>query len=373
MNTPVISSASIRPRPIVTPRESLPRAKKGIPYAYYTPVSRIYENYQLPRLHGHLPSIRRVASVSHPVSRTRSFVPSLSGRSSPKHLYLPPVENGDSWYTPSVSIPPITAVMHETSAYSCTADQLSGYPLPPAGMERSDNIYQLPPDILHSVAFLSELTNPLDVPAGLRLPKSDMHEVPYAKALKDPITYPRPALTASVAKEVSKLTDRYQALQLVTDSSQIEPDALFINGILLSKVKYLADGAIDRISTRFALNGTLQKEDDYGETYAATPDEAAMICCMSAFQAHAIKHNYVQDLEYESFDVEGAFLHVDLVSKRQIITRLPQNIDHPLAGRMFIVKKSVYGLRQSNKAFADDFSATMLSAGFSKTIDPCIF
>jgi hypothetical protein len=274
--------------------------------------------------------------------------------------YSPVVPPDDSWYTPQQLPLP-------------TPQFLQNYPLHPIGVERDNNIYQLPHDVLQNVAFLSEITNPLDIPAGLRLPKCDMHEVPYAKALKDPMTYPTPALTASVVKEVDKLITKYKALQVVTHPSQIAPDALYINGILLSKVKYLADGTIDRISTRFALNGTLQKEGDYGETFAATPDEAAMLCCMSAFQAHAIQHNYINNLEYESFDVEGAFLHCDLVSTRQIITRLPLNIDHPLAGKLCIVKKSVYGLRQANKAFADDFSATMLRAGFRRTIDPCIF
>ena len=296
--TPVVSSTRVRPRYIVTPRESLPRAKKGIPYtppgAYYTPAYQIYDNYHMPPLHGSLPKISRKFPMSSPVSRSRSYVPVTASRHLPEHFSSNPIVNDDdSWYTAPGSFTITENNTHENSAFTCAATPLSDYPLPPVGMERNDNIYQLPSDILNNVAFLSELTNPLDVPAGLRLPKSDMHEVPYAKALKDPTTFPRSALSASVAKEVSKLTDRYQALQLVTDSSQIEPDALFINGILLSKVKYLADGTIDRISTRFALNGTLQKEGDYGETYAATPDEAAMICCMSAFQAHAIKHNYV--------------------------------------------------------------------------------
>jgi hypothetical protein len=94
---------------------------------------------------------------------------------------------------------------------------------------------------------------------------------------------------------------------------------------------------------------------------------------MSAFQAHAIKYGYEQTLAYESFDVDSAFLQCDLVSKRQILTKIPDNIDHPLAGKLCIVRKSVYGLRQANKAFADDFSHTIVSAGFTKCIDPCIY
>ena len=143
--------------------------------------------------------------------------------------------------------------------------------------------------------------------------------------------------------------------------------------MLLSKVKYLADGSVDRITTRFAINTTQQKNGDYGETYAPTPDNASMLMCMSAFQAHAIKYGYKDSLEYESFDVDGAFLQCDLVSNRQIITKIPDNIDHPLAGKLCIVRKSIYGLRQANKAFADDFSNTIVSAGFTKCIDPCIY
>jgi hypothetical protein len=169
------------------------------------------------------------------------------------------------------------------------------------------------------------------------------------------------------------MMERFQALEIVANTSQIHKDALFISAILLSKVKYLADGAVDRITTRFALNGTQQKDGDYGETYAPTPDNASMLLCMSAFQAHAIKNGYQNLLEYESFDVDGAFLQCDLVSKRQIITKIPENIDHPLAGKLCIVKKSIYGLRQANKAFADDFSNTIISAGFTKCIDPCIY
>ncbi len=38
-----------------------------------------------------------------------------------------------------------------------------------------------------------------------------------------------------------------------------------------------------------------------------------------------------------------------------------------------VVRKLAYGLRQGKKAFADDFSNTVVSAGFTKCIDPSIF
>ena len=71
-----------------------------------------------------------------------------------------------------------------------------------------------------------------------------------------------------MTKEFHKAITKYGALEVITDpSTQIDSDAIFINGILLSKRKYRADGTLDSISSRFALNGTLQKDADYGETY----------------------------------------------------------------------------------------------------------
>ena len=367
---------TLRSAPSVSaPLRHSTRSNFGIPYqkkgAYIsTPVTDIQtNNYIVPQLRGYVHPCFISSTPKPTVSQTRNTFFSRPAVRPSLPIHTPAVINDDSWFSP-----PVFSPASVTAAFVASTQPVSPYPLPPPGLERNENIYQLPLPVLQTVAFLADVTNPLDIPAGLHLPTTDLHEVPYLKAFKNPEKYPREALHLSVNKEIDKITTRFKALEVITDpSTQIDSDALFINGILLSKVKYHADGSIDRISSRFALNGTLQKDDEFGEIYAATPDEAAMLCCMSAFQAHAIQHNYVEDLEYASFDVDAAFLHCDLVSKRQIITRLPSNIDHPLAGKLCIVRKSVYGLRQANKAFADDFSQTILKAGFTKCLDPCIY
>ena len=241
------------------------------------------------------------------------------------------------------------------------------------GLERSRNIFGLDPAILPTVAFLSEVSAS-DIPAGLCMPKKDQHEVSYNKAKKNPGAYPVDQLAASLVKEMAKMTTGMGVLEIVYDAArQIDKDALFVPSMLLCKQKYLANGDKDCISSRFAMIGSAQDPAMFGDTSAATADDATMLCCMSAFQAHAIANDYIKDVEYEAFDVCGAFLHVNLVSPRMIVTRIPSNIDHPLAGKMAIVRKSCYGLRQSNKAFADDFNKTILSAGFLPTTDPCIY
>jgi hypothetical protein len=181
-------------------------------------------------------------------------------------------------------------------------------------------------------------------------------------------------LAASVVKELDKIITGMGVLLPVTDAAtEVSADAEFVPCMMLSKQKYLTDGSKDCISSRLAMLGNRQNPELCGDTYAATADDATMVCCMSAFQADALRRGYVHDLEYESFDVVGAFLHVDLKSPVMITTRIPSCLDHPLAGRLCIVRKSWYGHRQSNKAFADDFDATIKSAGFVPTLDPCIY
>jgi hypothetical protein len=248
----------------------------------------------------------------------------------------------------------------------------AGAPLP--CIDRSENLHQLDEAILPVVSFLSELHSSSDIPAGLSAPKREQHEVSYTFAAKHPELFPPDLLQASSDKEMDKMFRKMEVMDLVVNyTKQVDSDAIFIPSMLLCKKKFHSDGTMDCVSSRLALNGAMQQAGTYGDTYAATADESTTLCCMAAFQADAIQHGYVNDLQYESFDVCGAFLHCPLVSPRMIVTKIPSNINHPFAGKMAIVRKSCYGLRQSNKTFADSLHKTILSAGFSATLDPKIY
>jgi hypothetical protein len=281
------------------------------------------------------------------------------------------VLSAPAMYSPTKNVSPDSTI---SSPYLSHHERLRNYPLPQPGFEPTVNPYGLDPHILSHVSFLADINVNADIPAGLSVPTCDMHEVPLHRAQKDPIKFPPDKLNASIDKEMTKMWDQYAVFREITDyGKQVHSNALFIPSMALCKVKYHADGSINCISTRLALNGTFQKPGDVGDTYAATSDEASMVGLMSAFQADAIKNGYVASLEYEKFDVRGAFLHVPLDSPRQIITRMPTNINHPMAGKLCIVDKSVYGLKGSNNAFYDDFSREIIAAGFTRSLDPCIF
>jgi hypothetical protein len=264
-------------------------------------------------------------------------------------------------------------IEHAAALFLARAEVASLSPVSALVPERTLNFYNLDDLVLDKVAFLSEVDS-ATLPAGLHLPVREQHEVAYAHARARPELFPPDQLKAGLAKEMHKMFDGMQVLELVTDAAtQVHNDALFVPSMILSKQKYHPNGDKDTISCRFAMIGSRTDPAMWGDTSAATADEATTICCMSAFQADAVANEYVADLGYESFDVCGAFLHVDLVSPVQIVTRIPKGIDHPYAGCLCIVRKSCYGLRQSNKAFADDFDSNIKAAGFVPTRDACVY
>lgn len=335
-------------------------------------VHHISDNFLLPTHHG-AGCVRQ--TVPAPVGSLRS--PRRSRPRAPPTVA--PVADDDPWFRAD----PVSLQQHFAFGFMANASAVThrscNIPATTTTQgsvlcrERGENPFDLPSEVLGLVSFLPE-TPASAIPPGLRKPTIDLHEVQYAYAAKHPETYAPCDLAASLEKELHKMTEKMAVLELVTDPvAQVAPGAVYVPSMILTKQKYLTNGEKDCVSSRFALMGNRQDPALCGDTHAATADDASIVCCMSAFQAHALQEGYAADLQYDSFDVCGAFLHVDLVSPVMILTRIPAGIAHPLAGQLCIVRKSCYGLRQSNKAFADDFSATIISAGFVATTDPCIY
>jgi hypothetical protein len=309
------------------------------------PVTVLRENFVMPRMLGNSATVVEVKQ--EPVQRQRTFKP-VQGKT--RRSIVP-----DVWSDPNR----VAGMLANASVV--VADMEIPVPVSVVSGVREQNSFDLPQDVLDRVAFLAEVPEK-SKPEGLHMPLREQHEVSYNYACKHPQLFPQDQLEASLVKEMKKMTTGMGVLEEVTDpQKQIEANALFVPSMVLCKQKYHSDGSKDVISSRFAMIGSQTDASTFGDTSAATADEATMLCCMSAFQAHAITEGYVQQLGYESFDVCGAFLHIDLVSPVMIITRIPSQLAHPLAGKVVIVRKSCYGLRQSNKAFADDFNKTIQS------------
>ena len=211
------------------------------------------------------------------------------------------------------------------------------------------------------------ITTAADPP--LRFSPKENKEMTYRQGVA---SMPPEEVRAALVKELDKLFITHKALRPISPAD-IRPDAVRIYSSMLLKAKFFGDGTFDRISARLAAGGNTQPEHSYDETYAPTADEASTLCVFASFGAHAIQHHYASTLMYSNFDVKGAFLWVPRSNDTQIIMRLPSYIDHPLAGCEVEVLKSIYGLKDSNANFDADLRATIVSAGFRGTLDPCIY
>lgn len=144
-------------------------------------VTHIADNVLLPAPHG---AWRPSVAVPSSVGSVRSQRRSHRTRASPPAVLPATVADGDSWFLSD----PVSSQQHFAFGFMANASAVQhGRRLPPppasptapdpaACLARSANIFDLPTDVLGMVAFLSE-TAPSGIPAGLRKPTIDLHEV----------------------------------------------------------------------------------------------------------------------------------------------------------------------------------------------------
>ena len=112
-----------------------------------------------------------------------------------------------------------------------------------------------------------------------------------------------------------------------------------INTKWVYKVKYLADGSIDRYKARFVAKGFSQQEGiDYDETFApvAKFNNLLVVLAIATYE----------DLELELMDVKTAFLNGEIME--DIYVTQPEGfVDSKRPHAVCKLKKSLYGLKQA--------------------------
>ena len=184
---------------------------------------------------------------------------------------------------------------------------------------------------------------------------------------------------AAINKEMSKMSE-YGVFELIENHPDKEvhiprKDDIFIGSMVVMRYKHDAvTGQISSMSARLAALGNQQPSDSYSDTYAATAPQSMVATARAAFMADAIANDYVSEVIVSDFDVTGAFLHCDLVSKCRIFMKLQKDLNHPWAGKTVILKKSLYGLPESNRLFEQERNIHLALAGFLPSInEPSIF
>jgi len=199
-------------------------------------------------------------------------------------------------------------------------------------------------------------------------------EISVKKALLSPDAdlHLRPAIN----KEMTKLTTQYQAIEEIA-ARDIPANAVRLRSKMFVIWKRDAAGKVTRANARLACGGNDQPRDSYRETYAPTVDESTTKVAIAAFHADAVKNNYVRELCMSDFDVPGAFLNIELDKTscpRPIVMKIQEDLPHPLAGKWVLIKKGVYGLKQSNNLFELDIRKQFHKAGFLPLeSDPCLY
>jgi len=131
-------------------------------------------------------------------------------------------------------------------------------------------------------------------------------------------------------------------------------------------IKYLPDGTIDRKKTRLVARGYTQT---YGEDYIDTFAPVAKLHTIRIVLSLAV------NLEWElwQMDVKNAFLHGEL--EDEVYMYPPPGLEHLVQpGNVLRLKKAIYGLKQSPRAWYNKLSTTLNGRGFKKSeLDHTLF
>jgi len=194
-------------------------------------------------------------------------------------------------------------------------------------------------------------------------------EISLRAALSSNFDATHQQVQAAVAAEMDKMTVQFGVFREVSDD-EVDADAVHVYSSMLIKMKSSGE-----IKARLAAGGNRMPDDSFCETFAPCASDESKKLMIASYQAFAKQSGVA--LSISDFDVVSAFLHIELTKAncpRQIIMHLQKNLPHPLAGKKVILLKGIYGLKQSNHMFDDDFRKQCALAGFEPTAaDPCVY
>ncbi len=143
------------------------------------------------------------------------------------------------------------------------------------------------------------------------------------------------------------------------------PDKNVIESTWAFKLKRYPDGLAKKFKRRFCAWGDQQLEGiDNFETYAQVVQWTTVRLLLIL--------EVLPDLKSKQGDITATFLHADINPKEEIYVKMPTGFKKK--GKVLKLKKTLYGLRQSPRAFWKYITKSMNKCGMKQTMfDPCLF
>ncbi|KAJ1686058.1 hypothetical protein LUZ63_017448 [Rhynchospora breviuscula] len=144
------------------------------------------------------------------------------------------------------------------------------------------------------------------------------------------------------------------------------PDQKVIGCKWVYKIKRRSDGTIERYKARLVAKGFNQQEGvDYFDTFSPVVRPTTIRVVLSL----AVHHHWL----VRQLDVQNAFLHGDL-QERVYMAQPPGFVDEAHPNHVCLLSKSLYGLKQSPRAWFHKLCSTLLDIGFCESqYDPSLF
>lgn len=174
-----------------------------------------------------------------------------------------------------------------------------------------------------------------------------------------------PIWREAVTKEAKSMLDT-KTFEHVPDDFKCSKDDEILGVTWAYKAKYNSDGTFERAKARMCARGDLQDDTKCGETSSPT---AKLTTALSLLALAAASKKRVSKL-----DVTSAYLHAPLPDTTNIYIRTQRDVPY-LGGKLWRVRRSLYGLKQAGFLWNRLMHKTLTDIGFSqkKFVDHCLY